>query len=781
VREQADEPWDKVKPKHIDRSAMEYYRNLLDSAFRVLSGEDAPSVLSLVHGDGQPEAPAPHAADQRSEFPSVLRPSNAEHHSLPGSELFVEEALAAVRESDADCVFVFPPLPGRMHLSPEFCQRFEQLGLAQAVVRSLIEEASEPAKVFAFLLPSQFLAATRSGSWRREFFPSHSAVVVEHTHDLHAMPALAAGISMQLATLIFSPRPGPVRFFRLSELAIAEGNRKIVSDMTRLLQQPAGKTQFGYVHRGPLEGRYATSFDSYSEETERLRQEVGELGDRVQLAQIADVLSGYRPCDPRRQQAGQGVTGFLTICARDITRDGRVDLHRVQTNRGQAHVEHCLEEGDFCISVVYRAGRSFTVGVYKGDGRPVTWRKSVIVVRPHASLLPAQRQVLLSFLRSPLAQRLGSAEQRLSSLGRALRLSPDALREFPVPIADKDIMSALQHLSEAREAFGRWISDIDDASNAIVQESTAAGSRERILASGQLARQRFRAATQVEELDYRVRTQFPHPLAYVWREVQICGPDRFHRLRAIMKAAEGHTCFLAQLGVLLSKIAGKPLAHTDSMSTRLCERHAGTSFGDWFAIVREIGTSRAFRGLDTDAPVAELRTLCVDGKWEPAVRRLMDLRNDDSHGRIASTSISIALLTEAEEALETVYRTTEFLTDFRLLWVTSTRFDSIRHVNHFEYRDLSGDNALAPLHSDDSKRSDLESGSLYLQDRRDELHLLRPMLHYLRCPECHQMATFFLDALDTAERDFVRIKSFERNSVRREAIADDFRHVGLLK
>lgn len=141
---------------------------------------------------------------------------------------------------------------------------------------------------------------------------------------------------------------GPVRFFKLSEEAIESGNARILSDVKRLLRQPAGKTQYGYVYGGLLEEGYPTSFDYYSEETERLRQEVGELGERVRLAQVADILGGYRPLQPGKEY-GKGASDFLAISATEITADGRVDLSNVKTITKPADVQHFLKDGDLCI------------------------------------------------------------------------------------------------------------------------------------------------------------------------------------------------------------------------------------------------------------------------------------------------------------------------------------------------------------------------------------------------------------------------------------------------
>lgn len=84
---------------------------------------------------------------------------------------------------------------------------------------------------------------------------------------------------------------------------------------------------------------------------------------------------------------------------------------------------------------------------------------------------------------------------------------------------------------------------------------------------------------------------------------------------------------------------------------------------------------------------------------------------------------------------------------------------------------------LAPLCSGITNAV-LETDSLYLRDRSGKLHLLRPLLQYLECPECHQMSTFYLDSYKGGNT--VTVKSIERSSSREEEIADLFRFVGLL-
>jgi len=765
---------------------MQYFAELLTAAFKAISREDAPKTLAIISGEGQDGDTGSFI------YPSNALPANCIQRSLLGGEGFPEEAMTAVMGSLAKCAFVFPPFIGDLRLSTNWRDKFGRLGMTEAVARTLIGGADliddlgpppqqSQLEVLALLSPINFISNFRCEHWRREFFPAHSALVIEHDHeDVPGAIGLPFNSGVRFSTVVFQRRPGPIRFFKITNSALETGVQKITADLERLLRQPAGRTQFGYVYSGPLEEKYPCSYDFYSEETERLRQEIGELGARVNLGSVADIFLGFRSCHPEREE-GLGETGFQFINATAITKDGDVDLSDLQTQTRPARMVQYLQEGDFCIRRIYRPDSGFIVGIYEGDGRPVAFSSTVIVVRPKATLNPAQRQVLFTFLRSPLSHRLGNAKQVLSSLRDHLQVSSDVLRDYPVPLADEELVSAIQQLSEAKGALSGWIEEIDSESNAILEEATASGSRRRILRAGQLARQRHRAAKQVEELDYRIRTQFPHPLAYVWRELQVAGQDRYHRLRAVTKAAEGHTCFMALIAILISQRIGQPLAYVNEISKRLSQRKSGTNFGDWLSIIRELNAGRAFKAQQMNAPFNEVMQLCALNAWEPAITKLKSLRDDDSHGRIAPTNVSVEMLAEAEKSLEIVYRATEFLTDYQLLYLTETRFDSIRQINRFSYRDLTGDNPLAPLRNDQSVRADLESGSLYLRDRNGHLHLFRPLLHYLECPQCHVMSTFFLDTYNGSEGgEIVGLKSFERNSVRMEKVATDFRHVGLL-
>jgi hypothetical protein len=768
---------------------MIYYPQIISRIFQQATGLPDPKAVALLGGN--PEI--------NTVFPDQLLPGEMLRLRISNAEDFPESALQFVNQSQAECVFAFPTILHRRNYSDDWRNRYGRLELPEILAEVLLsgelhqqEELQifspdapasnhrHPVKCLVMLVPRFLTGSLQYSAWRQAFFPDYGATIIEHEHE--GIPQGLGGIfppGVQISTLIFRRNPGPIRFFKITDAAVDEGAERIADDLQRLLDQPAGKTHYGYVYNGELSPGYPCSYRFYSEETERLRQQVAELGERVPLGQVADILLGCINIPPHNQLGGEA--GFLVIDGRAITADGKIDLSEVRIHNRPATVRNYLQDGDFCIRQMTAANGRLVVGIFEGDGRAITASPGVIIIRPHPTLTAAQRKVLLAYLRSPIGYKLADAKQSFSSLQGIIKIYPAVLQDFPVPVADEELTASIEQLSAARSAFVEWIEQIDRESEAIIQEASAAGSRARILSAGRLARQRHRAGEQVTEFDYRVRTQFPHPLAYMWRDLKVAGENRYLRLKAVTKAAEGHTCFLALIAILVSRAIKQPIAQLEELGRRLSKRPGGTNFGDWFDILKVVNESKAFQNLKGNTPFVEITQLMAGGLWETPVNYLKNIRNDDCHNRIAPDSVSESTINEAEKALESIYRASEFLTDYQLLWITQTRFDSIRQLNHFQYRDLTGDNPLAQLREDQISRSDLETRSLYLRDRRNQPHLFRPLLQYLECPECHQMSTFFLDKYDAAHgANKVQLKSFERNSTRIEPIAEDFRHVGII-
>src|SRR5690606_10366036 len=99
---------------------MQYYRDIVDAAFKALTESAQPTVLSLIPSVGDSNIDASRATHGSFEFPAEFQPSNAQVHQLAEGEPFLDQAVSAVEQAVADCVFAFPPFLGNARLTTEF-------------------------------------------------------------------------------------------------------------------------------------------------------------------------------------------------------------------------------------------------------------------------------------------------------------------------------------------------------------------------------------------------------------------------------------------------------------------------------------------------------------------------------------------------------------------------------------------------------------------------------------------------------------------------------------
>ena len=758
---------------------MTSYSSLLSAILSAVNGDDDSNPLAYLPSPSEPNEREEPQSRGEFRFPSEVISQDFSKHYYRDLEDFLIQGFHRSKEQGSSVVFAFPPIIGRQSLPPEWRREHSPLSPTEAFAESIFEESEtnllvEPQDIetLILLLPESALRFSQTGDWRRQFFPRHSATIIEHG-PLRLFPDAT---SLPFSTLILHKNSGAIKFFKIPSDNTQEEH--IARDLKQLITQPAGKTRYGYVFNGTLEPNYPCSFDFYSEETERLRAQSSVLGEKVSLGEIADVYNGFRPSNRNRGPGPRASSGFDFICGRDITPDGRVNLDELRHQERSSENVTFLEDGDICIRDVFteNSERGFVVAEFKGDGRQVTFGNGVIVVRPKPFLTLPQRHVLLCYLRSPVAGRLSVAKG--SRLGGLLRIFPSMLRDYPVPLAGKELTSALEAIAEARNAFRSWQDDCSQAEQAIMMMTDAEDVKREILSAGQLARQRHTAGTQVEELDFRIRTQFPHPIAYLWRESQVDSPNHYGQFRDILKTAEAATCFLAQLGILMARTTGKDIKYLPTIAERLRGK-SGTNFGDWFAILQELNESRKFRDLPSSAPFSGLTTMFQAEGIKDSLQSLMRERNDDSHGRVNHSTVNATDVERSANLLENLFAGMDFLTDYKLVQITETRYDALLKTTNYQYRNLSGDHPLPSVHKGTSERQDLEAESLYMIDQNEELHLFRPLLHYLECPGSHHLSTFYLDTYE-GKGDEVTLKSFERSSTRQESFAMHFQAVGLL-
>lgn len=747
----------------------------------------APEELPAIRGDMPREVGfIPH---------DCMFPEGIEPVFLAGDEAYLEQAEEVLLQESPSMIYAIPPWYPDAHLGREWRDRHRRLGLIEVFAEQVfqppaplpnqqLELGATPASyrkdspdVLILFVPRGIVDSRRTGDWRSQFFKQHATTVIEHDHPLN-IPGYALPLQHQFRaiTLVIQKEPGPTRFFKIGEDAAIGMDTDFLKDLQSLLKKQGGATSHGYVYREDLSCDYPTTFDFYSPATQRLRDNIKDFSKKVSLEEVADILLGIHPMD-LRQRENSNTQRIQHISGRNILPSGEFDLTELRTIDAPESTRRIkfLEEGDICVRRIRNPrGQSFIAAVFPRHRQPLAFDQSIIVIRPKAPLSPEQRMVILAYLRSPMANQLFKAK------GESITLESHVLREFPVPLADEDLVTAIQGLTEARNAFAEWTAKLDKELSELVSNEDMQASRIKILTSGQLARQRYRAARQVEELDYRIRTQYPLPLAYVWRDWQVSSPDAYRNLRNILKAAEGFTCFFALVALLAGRISNIRIGYVEVIASRLASCGGGTNFGDWFAILKEVGSSKKFKQLQGSVPFYEVTEMMHSAEFENALRELMGVRNDDGHLRVNINAVPASLITKLEKALATIYEHAGFVSDYGLIQIKRSRLDTIKGLTRYEYADLKGDNPLVPVHKGETSQSDLEIDSLYLRDRSGHLHLFRPYLHYLECPECHLMSTFYLDTY-TGTGPTVGLKSFERNSVRTEDFAYDFKWAGLLK
>lgn len=285
-------------------------------------------------------------------------------------------------------------------------------------------------------------------------------------------------------------------------------------------------------------------------------------------------------------------------------------------------------------------------------------------------------------------------------------------------------------------------------------------------------------AQQVDELSYRLRSGLPHPLAYRWRIAETAQPT-LEGYRDVLECAETAVCFLALVSLVLMRAVNEPVKYLEQMAHRLTHIGHGTNFGDWVAILREVQGRKALKQMGK-APFYEVARFLDDENINAALSVLGENRNDNSHGRGPHGPEIKEKLSESLTALQTFLGGTEFLSEYPVRYIETTRRDSITGMTNYSYRAIMGDHLVVGLEEGQTDIADLEAGSLYLVDRDGSMYLLRPFLTRRECPECQQWELFFLDKYDRG-RGNCTLKSMEKgHTVEDAGITAVFQHVSMI-
>jgi hypothetical protein len=729
---------------------------------------------------------------------SELPPDVEQLYLPPVNADYPEEVRELVTGLDGLPLYVFPPYGllrkqedgVRRALSDEYGLRSDLSTVTLLVVLSALPDGSRA----SFTLPAGFFTSRRSAEAReRSIQFAHPELILQpRTHPFGD----AVHQKFQVQTIFYilgqCEDDTPVtKFFSVPDSG--NGYENIFSDFQKLTHQEGGETEHGFVVRERLDPEEAWTYGAHNPEIERELSEVEALGDVTPLGELFEISRGIKMArrdstDDSFDEGSSVDSEIQVIGQKEIRRDGTIAvedatrLSRVETLEAPEVASHrevtYLREGDLCVRQTIGDERGLVVGRVESDHSSVTVSSRVFLLRPKAETTLEETEVVLQYLQSERASRY-LRSKHLGGIRGHGRLLKSSLQELPVPVADEELRDALRSLTETAEQFGQWKAEALEAAQSLFDRPTAKDGKMHVLSTGRRSRQRLKAAKRQDDLGYRVQTQFPHPVAYRWRTVAAAKPDLEGYLQ-VLECVEVLTCYLALVALTMAQEVEEEIGYLEQMRQRIAEGR-GTNLGDWIAILREVRESRSFRQLSDDVPFYEvMHFMPENGDADRALTSLKVRRDNQAHGKGPRGDAVAPAFEEAKNDLISLFDATEFLSEYPLRYVDRTQADTIQNRLAYWYRDIMGDHPLVPVEKKTTAPTTLEAGSLYLVDRSESLHLLRPLLDRRRCPVCGSWSTFFLDTYLDGE-DACILKSMEHPHTTKDGeIYEAFQKVGLL-
>ncbi|MEN8651680.1 hypothetical protein ABCR94_13890 [Streptomyces sp. 21So2-11] len=630
--------------------------------------------------------------------------------------------------------------------------------------------------VMAVLLPAQAWASDRP--WAAEM----RTKVAEHWDTLLVVYVSGAlthlHSNLETAVVFLRPRAQTRPVLKVFQVPHPRPDEAaVIKDFERLLARQGGRGEHGYVLREPPGPEQGLHFDRFDPQVLQRRDDlagfgaVNALGDlfTFHLAPFGEVALKRN----KQLTSPRDPGGVRMLQARDIGRDGTIAPPSEETLWATIPEDKQLAAGDLVIRrliapLIVPPHGFFTAEVSEED-LPAAASEQVVVLRPIKPLSRPQARLITMFLRTPLALTLSGPRLTTTTM--------KALSTLPVPQPDEALTKALDELTAAKQQLKRWEQQADSVIESVFQEKTAARARARVIDSGRALRLRVEAASLLDDLGHSVRTRFPYPIAYRWRETEarISTGDAQAAYVAILDTAEELLCYVAQLVLALALAQNITLGAVTAIRDKLAGGRSGPGFGDWANVLNEAATSRQLNNLPEAHPLNDIRTLLAHADAEKARQALSERRNDQAHLRRVDPIDLPHAIDVAFADLTCLVERARFLADLPLIEITDVHWDAFARSAHVEYRELAGDHPVVPTRTMASPSNELEKGSLYLRDTDGALHLLRPFLTGRDCPTCRSWSTFHVDR---APKDVVIFKSLEHGHILEDSSADARRLLG---
>ena len=667
-----------------------------------------------------------------SEDVSGLTSSRSSAQDFPGLQVPIDVLLdgghnleAALDNSTieaAGLILLLPPF-GRAH------QKSSRYDMSEIAARN-VAAALTPDKRFACALLPRSISGRRPSSLLKQIVSGrHISTVIElparelyeqvHSHfrvcvvDFQIVePPRAVCISIPARTAV--------------QTALAE-YKTLVSE--------GGRTGYGFALDQPIGITTGILPNQLDPERARRKKEAAVIGDLRRLGDLCEIARGLSPTvKPRKERQN----GDVPVLSARVIRNGTIAVDEI-TEWIESSAGPFLQAGDIVLRGIGSQGSSIQAAEVFEDDLPMIAGRHVLVLRPNSDLGSDERRVLSHFIRS---RRL--SEQFLSDQAHLMVITARELADVLVPVPDSDFLNAFQSVESALKEFEEWRDEAAALLESSFDSDDLANARVQLIGSSNLLRQRAGTARLLDNLAHRVATRYPLPVAYRWRSALAAqgGPKS---LEAVLKTQEVLHAYLSIMAITAAKAAGVKIGYVKDIRRRFTGRQSGITLGDWRGILDEVSRSKAFRRLPNNQPFVEVRGFFKDHDVRQASDRLNNQRHDVSHLREAGPGDAEAILHNAWSDLETLFLGADFLTEYRLIQVLETRWDSIEHRNTVVYRNLAGDHPIVPRELMSVKSSNVEADSLYFVDSLGELHLIRPLMIGADCPRCGHWSTFHPD------------------------------------
>lgn len=742
--------------------------------------------VALFDGD---ERPLVLLEDTAVKQRQQVLPENCQVHIAPSGAAYVAELQKLLAEVQPTCLFLMPPFIPPNKLPQSLQKQYPHLGLHEIALQVALENAPAQCLVGA-MLPQGFFVNMSSQSLREQINAAATLrFIIDYEFSFNFI-IVEAAIKISLLVMQAGTSDDKLaRFFRCPEIPrqpevdsqqiVDEARqRAVIKDLKRLTKQGGGATEFGYILREGIPANTPWLFERHHPRYRQHVAELGQFGGVRPLGELVDIRLGFHTSEQVNMLLpGQETDkGIPVIEGRDIGAD---NVLRTTESRYRALPEKArpyqLQAGDICLRAIIGADQKLKAACIQAEMLPLVANNTVLILRPKPEI-NVDGDFLTTYLQSD------HIVHALHAQGIAHRLYAHTLADIPVPVHDEEVRTVLHDLRSAAQSLGEWQGEAEAALRSLfdfgLAKDAARDARTQLLETGRRVRQRERAARQIDDLSYRLRVGLPHPLAYRWRLAETAQPT-LEGYRDVLECAETTACYLALTVVMTMREMGEAISYLAEMADRLTTRGHGTNFGDWIAILREVRGNKHVRQM-ANLPFYEVAHLLDDTAVDDALSLLKRHRDDDAHGRGPRGADIRNKVKESLAALRVLLEAVEFLAEYPLRYIEETQRDSITGITRYRYREIVGDHVLVPILETETTVTEVEAGSLYLVDRRGELHLVRPFITRRECPVCGRWEIYFLDRYN-GKRGICTLKSMEKgHTVDDYLIADVFRLASLL-